>query len=303
MFFHALHPPVYSSFMPSSAKMTTTYSHRELFRSTFSDDILPQASRRSVDVRRGEEFGSNKRRLLTTALMESYPDAFTAATETSFLRSAGAGKVTKAQLSKWLSQDRLYAETYICFISSLIPRVNLPYCFVSDKSQSLRWRIIKLLTGALENIHRELEFFTTTAQKYGLDLEYTEHGDTDAFIPNHATQQYMDLFRSFSTDPSLPLIEGLVVLWATEQCYLSAWMYASRFLDSSSDGKDADGGALRNEFIPNWTSKEFKSFVDEIAEVTNLLAEREQAVKKLEVHKAVWSHVLDIEKHFWPEVD
>ena len=66
---------------------------------------------------------------------------------------------------------------------------------------------------------------------------------------------------------------------------------------------DLDTGALRSAFIPNWTSRAFESFVAEIAELTDLLAEREDAVgRKLDVYKAVWGHVLDVERRFWPDV-
>jgi thiaminase len=285
--------------MSSSEKRAGSYHQRMLFRSTQSDEVLPHQHRSSI-VERLDEHALQNRPLLTQALLESYPDSLKSATETLFLRLAGAGRITKVQLSRWLSQDRLYAETYICFITSLIARVSLPYAYVSEKSKSLRWRLIKLLTGALNNIHRELEFFTSTAQKYDLDLNCKDNEEAETFMPNYATQQYMDLFRSFFVDPVSPLMEGMVILWATEQCYLSAWTYASQFTEA--DNHDQDGGALREAFIPNWTSNEFKKFVDEIAELTNLLADREQAGKKLEVYKAVWSHVLDIEQRFWPEI-
>lgn len=66
---------------------------------------------------------------------------------------------------------------------------------------------------------------------------------------------------------------------------------------------DADSGALRNEFIPNWSSKEFDDFVRNIADITDELAQREGAFRKIETFKALWLHVLEIEKGFWPDVD
>ena len=53
------------------------------------------------------------------------------------------------------------------------------------------------------------------------------------FTAEPATKQYIDLFRAFWTDPSMSLLEGMVVLWATETCYLSAWGYAKSFIDTS----------------------------------------------------------------------
>lgn len=241
---------------------------------------------------------------LTSSLLESSSDEFTAATQHPFLISAGKGTLAKHDLSRWLSQDRLYAETYISFITSLIARVTLPYNFISDKSSSLRWRIVNLLTGALTNIHREIDFFTTTAQKYDLRLDQPFSSGANTFAPNSVTAQYLRLFTSFNQDQSQSLLEGLLVLWATEKCYLEAWTYASTF--SAQDVKssdDADGGALRDEFIPNWSSAEFEAFVNDIAEVTDELAAREGALKKIEVFKALWLHVLEIERGFWPDVD
>ncbi|KAJ9655147.1 hypothetical protein H2198_005922 [Neophaeococcomyces mojaviensis] len=248
---------------------------------------------------------NSSRSRLTDALLSATPKQYVAATETPFLRLAGQGKLSKHTLSRWLSQDRLYAETYITFITSLIARVTLPYAFVSDRSASLRWRIINILTGAFQNIHTELSFFTETAQKYGLQLDLPYDDTAKDFGPNRVTEQYLTLFRSYHLDPSQTLLEGLIVLWATEKCYLQAWTYASKFMASTvrESSDDLDGGALREKFIPNWSSDEFVQFVQDIADITDDLADQEGAMRKVEVYKALWSHVLEIEKDFWPDVD
>jgi thiaminase len=297
---------------------------------------------------------------LTQILLNSSPHQFALATRHPFLRLAGQGHLPKQTLSRWLSQDRLYAQSYIGFIGSLIARVDLPYVAVADKSTSLRWRLVHTLTSALDNIHTELKFFHDTADKYGLDLETASRPDAP-FTAEPATKQYIDLFRAFWTDPSMSLLEGMVVLWATETVYLRAWRYAASFMAEekkqaaeegkdrkskglSSDGimselegsevsagintntnkpansdthadtdtpaqsqpnhsADLDTGALRDAFIPNWTSRPFENFVAEIAELTDLLAEREDAVaRRLEVYQAVWAHILDVERRFWPDV-
>lgn len=343
---------------------------------------------------------------LTNILLNNSPGQFQAATQHPFLRLAGLGQLPKHILSRWLSQDRLYAQAYIGFIGSLLSRVDLPYVFINDKSTSLRWRIANLLTNCLNNINREIEFFTTTAHKYGLDLQAPLRPGDSQFTADTATKQYIDLFRAFLSDPTMSLLEGLVVLWATETVYLRAWTYAASYLrapyttetssppprpplppsrtsshysfnsnnnttttnyppapnsnyapsQADSEGpipvlsaedlptqkfnhnttaatttplnrssfhsttnphspnpnpdpilnpnNDLDGGALRHEFIPNWTSQEFEAFVREIADVTDELASREGAlVRKLDVYKAVWRHILDVESRFWPSVD
>lgn len=341
---------------------------------------------------------------LTSILLNNSPGQFQAATQHPFLRLAGLGQLPKHVLSRWLSQDRLYAQAYISFIGSLLSRVDLPYVFIADKPSSLRWRIVHMLTNCLNNIHREIDFFTSTAHKYGLDLQAPVRPGDSQFTADTATKQYIDLFRAFWTDPSMSLLEGLVVLWATETVYLRAWSYAASYIhapyttetssppprpplpssrpsshysftnnnnnnnttttnnyppaptsnyapsqaDSEgpipiltaedlptsrphrnntnasfssyhtnppqspgptsntnpSSSNDLDGGALRHEFIPNWTSPEFEAFVREIAEVTDELAAREDAVvRRLDVYKAVWRHILDVETRFWPSVE
>ncbi len=257
---------------------------------------------------------------LTSHLLAHNPHLFTLATTHPFLRSAGQGTLPKSTLSRWLSQDRIYAQSYISFIGALIARIHLPYANVTDKSASLRWKIVKLLSDSLQNIHRELDFFATTAEKYGLNLEVHPLKEGASFEPTAATRQYESLFRAFGSDPSMTLLEGLVVLWATEQVYLSAWRHAASQYRQPANGdsspvrtslngtvdknglEDLDGGALRKDFIPNWTSPEFESFVQQIADVVNELSEREEGWRKIEVFKAVWEHVLEIERRFWPDI-
>lgn len=281
---------------------TPPYEHPLSSRSARRNSTdLTSYFRNEKDARSRSPAPHQVQRKLTTVLLEATPQEFQAATRHPFLIAAGQGKIPKLQLSRWLSQDRLYAETYISFISSLISRVALPYAFVDNKDNSLRWRIVNLLTSCLQNIHREIQFFTDTAQKYDLTLDEPWEDERDPFGPNEVTEQYISLFSSFHLDPQQSLLEGLLVLWATEKCYLDAWTYASAHLEKSND-KDRDGGALRQEFIPNWSSPEFAKFVDDLAEILDSLASRENALKKVEVYKAVWLHVLNIEKGFWPDI-
>lgn len=301
---------------------------------------------------------------LSKLLLSHAPNAFRTATQHPFLRHAGLGTVSKATLSTWLSQDRIYAQAYVNFIGALIARVHLPHSHVPDKANSLRWRILKLLSGCLSNIQNELDFFDQTAARYGLQLDRGAR-DGVPFEPFVTTKQYEGLFRAFGSDTSMSLLEGLVVLWGTEMCYLKAWKYArslwpeerstnpdraapmpgvleqpeytlslepptptsatsSHYSEASSrqgpstptderaiydapelvieKRRDLDGGALREAFIPNWTSKEFEGFVEEIGEIMDELCMREEGWRRLDVFKAVWEHILEIEKGFWPNV-
>lgn len=74
--------------------------------------------------------------------------------------------------------------------------------------------------------------------------------------------------------------------------------------------EDADGGALRKEFIPNWSSAEFAEFVGRLGSIIDhavsksLENQGEQA--KDELLKRVegkWKSLLAAEAAFWPAVD
>jgi len=106
-------------------------------------------------------------------------------------------------------QDGHYTRAYIQFIGCLIGKIRLP----SGGSQfHPLYRTMDLLISALNNIRREMSFFEITATKYGIQL-----GDDP---PSHITRSWMDLFIAVSS-PGASLLEGLVVLWATEHVRLS----------------------------------------------------------------------------------
>jgi thiaminase len=67
---------------------------------------------------------------------------------------------------------------------------------------------------------------------------------------------------------------------------------------------NADGGALRNEFIPNWSSGEFEAFVDGIRELVEEVwrTEGREKEKVEEGLKGLWVEILEVEKTFWPVV-
>ncbi|KKK14210.1 hypothetical protein AOCH_006349 [Aspergillus ochraceoroseus] len=267
---------------------------------------------------------------LTTYLPTTTPTAFPNATTHPFLRLAGTGKIPKPLLSQWLSQDRLYAQSYVRFMGLLLSKIRLPCATPTStptSSTSTSKQAMNILIDALTNIRTELDFFENVAVEYGLDLgpcsssssscssreipEEEEKEEEGKFTTNTATpitQAYIDMFMSAGS-AATSLLEGMVVLWATEVCYLRAWRYAAGFLDSAPAGADADadGGALRNRFIPNWSSAEFGAFVDAIGEVVDDLAEEvggEEKKKEEILGRCVrwWKQVVWLEERFWPDV-
>lgn len=116
--------------------------------------------------------------------------------------------------------------------------------------------------------------------------------------------------------PPLPWLEGALTFWGTERCYLDAWSWARDKARecSAPSGGDADGGALRNEFIPNWSSREFARFVDRLgglidAAVVQVLEGYEEGEERERAKGDIlgrvegrWRTLLVAERAFWPEV-
>ncbi|OQE46465.1 hypothetical protein PENCOP_c001G03821 [Penicillium coprophilum] len=110
---------------------------------------------------------------LTSYLLSSTPNALKRATNHPFLASAGRGTLPKSQLSQWLSQDRLYAQSYIRFIGLLLSKIRLPTqnpTSPGPHTPTPEHNAITVLIDALVNIRTELAFFEKTANDYDLDL-------------------------------------------------------------------------------------------------------------------------------------
>jgi thiaminase len=142
---------------------------------------------------------------LTAHLLNSNATAFNAGTQQPFLSHAGCGTLAAAPLAQWMVQDGHYTRGYIQFIGSLIAKIRLPS--VPNSQFHPMYRTLDLLISALNNIRREMSFFEITATKYGILLNDDP--------PTHITRAYVDLFNSVSS-PGASLLEGMVVLWATE---------------------------------------------------------------------------------------
>lgn len=269
---------------------------------------------------------------LTKLLKSTNKAAFERATKHQFLNKAGHGQISKQVLSEWLAQDHLYAQAYVRFIGGLLSKVTLRPCNSNTKqsgSPTTEQRIFDILVDSLVNIQRELRFFNDVAKQDGLDLtampasatnEAGEYGPgANVFGASPITHAYIDLFMS-ATSPGVSLLEGLTVLYATEYCYLHAWRYAADVMAqcsscvsstspssfSAGHERDLDGGSLRRQFIPNWTSPEFEKFVNTIGDVLDELAGQVKGAEEIERERgkclAWWKQVLWLEERFWPNV-
>ncbi|KAI1368534.1 heme oxygenase-like protein [Xylaria arbuscula] len=238
-------------------------------------------------------------------------DLYQRATRAPFLRLGGQGRLSRETLSEWLSQDRLYAQAYVRFIGGLISRIKLPMeAGAGGTHGTLQWRVLLLMQSCLAGIMRELQFFEEIAGSYGLELATTGPGQL-TFGPNGTTKGYIELFDSFTTRPqeqsARTLLDGLVVLWATEKAYLDAWSYARQGSQDEDFEKDLDGGALRKHFIPNWTSQPFQDFIKEIQVCLDMYAEsllgEDNEDARFVMAAAMTKKVLVLEEGFWPVTD
>lgn len=137
-----------------------------------------------------------------------------------------------------------------------------------------------------------------------------ENGGMVFFTASRITRAYIDLFMSAGS-AGVSVLEGMAVLWATEVCYLRAWRYAAAFLKQrgleAQGGEDADGGALREKFIPNWSSVEFEGFVDGIGDVLDTMASQIKGAEEAELMRGRclewWKQIVWLEERFWPAME
>ncbi|KAK2594510.1 hypothetical protein QQS21_007791 [Conoideocrella luteorostrata] len=263
---------------------------------------------------------------LTEALLASDADGFQRATQSVFLQSAAQGTVDKATLGQWLANDRLYILAYIQGIGKTLSVLPLPQTIPDhppNDGGTATTKLLDWLIDAMVNIRREEKFFVDTASRFGISVNLPS--DVDGHVADSEKLEGLRRFESIfcglglglgpskSTRSSLlPWLECAVVFYATEKCYLEAWTWAAgrSDLEGRSDGGcsgDADGGALRREFIPNWTGAEFAAFVDRLGRIIDDAVKEElrdngESVKTELVDRALvkWREVLAAEEAFWP---
>jgi cobalamin biosynthesis Mg chelatase CobN len=90
-------------------------------------------------------------------------------------------------------------------VGTLIGKIRIPE--ITELQQDPTFRALDLLVSAASNMKKELEFLENTKTKYGLHVEGED--------PKPATRSFVDLLASASS-PQSSLLEGLVVLYATE---------------------------------------------------------------------------------------
>jgi len=272
---------------------------------------------------------------LTEYLLSTYQKEFTAATQHPFLLAAAEGRLPKDTLGKWLANDRLYIHSYIRAAGKLLSSIDLPQAV--PKTEAAETQLVDWLIEALAAVRKEERFFLEVADRYDLGVELGQTAaatvtgqksvSPDDKLPGLVLIE--DIFASLAQPkgefsaaelpPSgpLPWLEGAVTFWGTERCYLDAWSWArskQAMATSGSDArKDADGGALRNEFIPNWSSSEFAQFVGRLGSLIDYAVAQtlDKAEDGADAAKAAiigrvegqWKSLLAAETTFWPDVE
>lgn len=247
----------------------------------------------------------------TKVILKSEPEAFRRATQSEFLRLGAEGTLPKEILGKWLGNDRLYIHAYIRGLGRTLSLLKPPQ--VTGNAPSRETRILDWLVRALVNIRREEKFFVETAEKFGIDiaLEADKKGIVADETKLEGLRRFETLFDSIGSGKSIspPWVEAAIIFWGTEKCYLEAWTWAKSQLKESDGSGDADGGALRNEFIPNWTSDEFVHFVDELGRIIDDVVAEQIKISGVQVIADLvqyfgdrWRELLEAEEKFWPAV-
>jgi hypothetical protein len=203
------------------------------------------------------------------------------------------------------------------FVAGMLAKVRFDS---PPASNALHRRVMDGLIDALHTIRAELALFERVAATYGGGFSLTTEPG-----PTPITRAYVDFFTSVA-GPSASLLEGLVALWGTEVCYLEAWRWASSFTPSTTvegvggddggggdgDGSkmfehDADGGAIRGELMPSWTSQAFADVVAAMAVLVDEVAEAEGQMVGVDVVQRRceegWRQILWLEERFWPVVE
>lgn len=178
-------------------------------------------------------------------------------------------------------------------------------------------------------MRKEERFFIDVAGRYGLGVELGELAARGAKVPGLVLMEGLfaevgqpgpgSVAAAAERPPEIliPWLEGAVTFWGTERCYLDAWSWAKSkepLARGTSDAReDADGGALRKEFIPNWSSSEFAQFVGRLGSLIDFtVADALQkagdgaadAVKEaiLARVEGKWKSLLAAEATFWPDL-
>jgi len=249
---------------------------------------------------------------LTTHLLAINHQQLLRATKHPFLERAAKGTLPKPLIAQWLANDRQYLQGYLSTINNTLNLIrNTHKSTTAPNAESdIETRLIAWLEAGVKNGEREMRLFQEVAEIYNIDIHPSPLPDN---IKSEGLRRYEALFARVASQPPnafIPWLESAVLLWSTEKVYYDAWSWARRQDSHSSRNydNDQDGGAMRREFIPNWSNLEFLMFVEQLERILNegvALAVNRNEEKWVSVKSRadpIWRAVLDAEEAFWPAV-
>ncbi|KAI2487494.1 TenA transcription activator [Pyrenophora tritici-repentis] len=250
---------------------------------------------------------------LTTHLLAINHQQFLRATKDPFLERAAKGTLPKPLIAQWLANDRQYLQGYLSTISNTLNLIRSTHkpTTAPGAEPEIETRLISWLEAGIKNGEREMRLFQEVAEIYNIDIHPSPLPDN---IKSEGLRRYEALFANVASqapNPFIPWLEGVVLLWSTEKVYYDAWSWARR-QDSQSLPRnyenDQDGGAMRREFIPNWSNRDFMMFVEQLERilnegVTSAVNRNEESWTSVKSRAdPIWRALLDAEEAFWPVV-
>lgn len=238
---------------------------------------------------------------LTEHLISKNKQLFEKATHHEFLNEIGLLKIAPQHLKSWIIQDRYYTGGYIKMMGIMISRLPLyeDQRELGDNdptySPEKAGRIIKLLSFALSNVHRESGFFTDILNRQ----PYAQVEQSMAQKP--WTTRYIDYLKKVAHESGYDLGEALIVLWAMEEAFFTAWNYAKSIHKDAATTTSAETGVHEEtcqELMTNWTMYEFRVFVDDCAALVNEL-DYTSDPRRLASFEKVFKEIMDLEVEFW----
>ncbi|KAJ2962958.1 hypothetical protein NQZ79_g2008 [Umbelopsis isabellina] len=234
--------------------------------------------------------------MLTEQLLALDPDSYYAATEHQLLEEIGSLQLPPYNMRAWMVQDKFYTGGYINMLAKMMDRLpKLVQETANDSDdlvneQDITKRLYKNLSFAHENIIREAGFFDNLIKRY------ESPSAPDSINP--LTQDYVDFQQRVTEESDSHLGEAVILLWAMERVFYDAWSYAGSLLkDIPASVNDSEHVKTIRELVDNWTSPDFKKFVDECAFHVNALPVT--SAGQMDSYEQVFQDMLVFEQKFW----
>lgn len=237
---------------------------------------------------------------LTQHLLSLEKETFEKTTHHKFLTEVGSLQVKPEHLKAWLIQDRYYTGGYIKMMGIMISRLPLYQeqresedndpSYTPEKAQN----IIKVLTFALSNVHREGLFFTDLLSR----RPYAEC--SQSFSQKAWSSRYIEFVKKIAHESGYDLGEALVVLWAMEVVFFNAWKYAVSVHEGlKPEERVVDSVHVKTcqELMTNWTMPEFETFVLECEELVDQIDFSDK--RRLASLEKAYRDILALEVGFW----